>query len=339
MGDQESGELVLDPPGTSLGAPVVLTKEEQQVADALFSSRLSERTRKAYRQSWTMFARWANARGGIPWPPKLPLDGQVVLAFVVHRVQDKCSPSQIGVDLAALRAVHEAALAPFDGVAAHAALEGYRRRPESLEARTGKARGVDLATLRKVVEAQIPADRDPVTAARDRALVLVGWFGALRREELAAIRVQDVQWEGTRGVIVHIPRSKTDQRGVGQSVALYPDGGSPVDPVAALKSWLVLRPDTLGDSMWGHRKGGSRGPWVPGLTPGNIVLMLKARAAAAGVDYRVSGHSLRRGWITAAAVSGAQSRDIMAQSRHRDSRTVDGYIEEATKLGRVPRVT
>lgn len=91
--------------------------------------------------------------------------------------------------------------------------------------------------------------------ARDRALLLVGFCGAFRRSELAGLAVDHIVWE-PEGMIITLPRSKTDQTGEGKIKAL-PYGDGPLCPVSALRQWLdsagIVEGPVFGPSSAGVR--------------------------------------------------------------------------------------
>jgi site-specific recombinase XerC len=70
---------------------------------------------------------------------------------------------------------------------------------------------------------------------RDRALLLLGFAGAFRRSELVALDVEDLE-PCEAGLRVRIRRSKTDQEGVGTTIAIV--AGSVACPVQAVQAWL-----------------------------------------------------------------------------------------------------
>ena len=167
-------------------------------------------------------------------------------------------------------------------------------------------------------------------ALRDRALLLVGFFGAFRRSELVGVKVDDLAWE-TEGVVIRVPRSKTDQTGQGRFKAL-PGRGGVLCPVAALREWLtcsgieggsVFRRITRWDEIL-----------TTALHPASISVILKDRAARAGLDFapELSSHSLRRSLATGAHRAGASFESIKRQGGWSHDGTVREYIEEAQRF-------
>ncbi len=165
-----------------------------------------------------------------------------------------------------------------------------------------------------------PAPDTPL-GARDRAMLLLGFGAALRRAELVALTIGDVAPVPGRGLLLTIARSKTDQHGAGQRVAVHANPAEPgCCPAAALEAWLRHRrtaPDldwTASASMRAERplfcavtKAGT--VTGQGLSDKAVVRLVKQAAAAAGLDAETfSGHSLRRGLLTAGADNRAQPR-------------------------------
>ena len=122
-----------------------------------------------------------------------------------------------------------------------------------------------------------------------------------------------------------IRRSKTDQEYQGQEIAI--PRGTKLRPVAALQDWLEAAAITEGP-VFRHldRHGNARGR----LTGQSVALIVKAHADLVGLDPAcMAGHSLRAGFVTSAAETGADLLRIMAQSRHRRAETVQGYVRRA----------
>jgi integrase len=163
--------------------------------------------------------------------------------------------------------------------------------------------------------------------ARDRALLLVCWLGAFRRSELAGLDVADVQF-AREGLLIVVRRSKADQDGRGTLKAL-PYGASPdLCPVRALQNWIeTARVDQgpLFRPVSRHgRVGESR------LTGHAVALVVKRAAAAAGLDpKRLSGHSLRAGFATAAALAGKPHHAIKAMTAHKSDAMLARYMRAA----------
>lgn len=160
---------------------------------------------------------------------------------------------------------------------------------------------------------------------RDAAVLSLGFAAALRRSELCYLRTEDLERKGTEGMVVHIRRSKTDTQGVGQKVAVIE--GKTVRPIAHVECWLRSSGITQGFVFQALLRGGvaSGRP----LHPGEVARVIKRHAWRIGLDPReYSGHSLRAGFVTSAAVHHARIDKIMEVTRHRKTETVLKYIRD-----------
>lgn len=157
---------------------------------------------------------------------------------------------------------------------------------------------------------------------RDRSLLLLGFTGALRRSELCGVRVEDIEFNA-QGIILTIPRSKTDQQGQGHKIGI-PFGRSKVCSPQAVKNWLEVSGITEGPLFRAVEKGMVTSAAICDRTVSNIV---KAYAKKAGLDpENYSGHSLRAGLATSAAEHGYSSWEIRHQTRHASDAMLQRYI-------------
>jgi site-specific recombinase XerD len=160
---------------------------------------------------------------------------------------------------------------------------------------------------------------------RDRALLLLGFAGALRRSELVALNVEDLE-ETAEGMHVTIRHSKTDQEGTGDFVSI--PHGSRLRPVAAVKEWLEAAAIIEGPIFCSIKKGGSL--TLERLSDRSVAQIVKGRAEAAGFDPNLfSGHSLRAGFVTSALHHGADILRVMDVTRHREVSTLKTYGRRA----------
>jgi integrase len=169
---------------------------------------------------------------------------------------------------------------------------------------------------------------DGLIGVRDRALLLVGFAGAFRRSELVGLNREDVEFS-TDGAVVTLRRSKTDQEGEGRKVGL-PYGSNPdTCPVRSLKAWIEAAGIESGPLFSHINRHGQIQPGRLGSTA--VARIVKRHAGAAGLDSeKFSGHSLRAGLATAAAIAGASERSIMNQTGHRSAAMVRRYVRDAS---------
>lgn len=166
---------------------------------------------------------------------------------------------------------------------------------------------------------------DTVKGARDRALLLLGFCGALRRSELAAVKMEDLEFN-SQGLILTLPRSKTDQMGQGRKIGI-PKGRGRICPVGSVAFWIEKSLIQSGPLFPAITKGGriSAGA-VSDRSIGDII---KFYAARAGLDpTRYSGHSLRAGLATSAAQHGVSSWKIRQQTGHKSDTMLARYIRD-----------
>ena len=150
---------------------------------------------------------------------------------------------------------------------------------------------------------------------RDKAIILVGFSGGFRRSELVNIDYDDIEFV-SEGVKIFIKRSKTDQSGEGMIKAIPYFDNKSFCPVLALKHWInnsEIKSGKLFD-----------------ISDKSVALIIKKYVSLAGLDpNKYSGHSLRSGFATSAAESGAEERNIMAMTGHKTTQMVRRYIQEA----------
>jgi len=168
---------------------------------------------------------------------------------------------------------------------------------------------------------------DDIKKSRDKTIVLVGFGGGFRRSELISINYEDIEFV-PEGVKITIKRSKTDQFGEGMVKGLPYFTNELYCPVINLKKWLELSNIKSGPIFRRFTKGSSL--TRDRLTDQSVVLLIKNYLNLAGIENtNYSGHSLRSGFATVAAESGADERSIMAMTGHKTTQMVRRYIQEA----------
>ena len=168
---------------------------------------------------------------------------------------------------------------------------------------------------------------DEIKKARDKALLLVGFAGGFRRTELISIDYEDLEFV-TEGVKIIIKRSKTDQFGEGMTKGIPYFSNQKYCPVNNLKKWIELSNIKSGPIFRRFAKGSVLTNYR--LTDQSVVLIIKIYLNLAGIENKnYSGHSLRSGFATVAAESGADERSIMTMTGHKTTQMVRRYIREA----------
>jgi|TARA_B110000438_G_C15758960_1_gene626408 site-specific recombinase XerD len=153
------------------------------------------------------------------------------------------------------------------------------------------------------------------TKIRDKALILVGFAGGFRRSELVSIEHEDIEFV-REGVKIFVKRSKTDQSGEGMTKAIPSFNKVKYCPVSHLENWIFTQ----------EAKQGKIFP----ISDRSVALIIKKYTNLAGLDpNKYAGHSLRSGFATSTAESGAEERNIMAMTGHKTTQMVRRYIKEA----------
>jgi site-specific recombinase XerD len=276
-------------------------------------------TIKAYRSDWAAFQSFCAERT-LPSLPAAPATLAAYAAASAHQLKART----VERHLTSISQAHQLAgySNPAEDKLVRTVMAGIRRVKGT--AQTGKE-PLSPELLRKMFE----HTSGDLRTVRDRALLLVGFAGAFRRSELVALQHQDVRF-GEEGLVITIPKSKTDPEGAGQTIGL-PYGSHPDScPVRALTIWLDQSGITHGYLFPGI------GRWGRAVTPKPIcdhqlAKIIKRLAHQADLDPKVfSGHSLRSGLATSAAEGGASERSIMDQTRHRSLKQVRRYIRRGS---------
>lgn len=205
-------------------------------------------------------------------------------------------------------------------------MQGIRRTFGTIQRRVTALVKDDLLEMMVHVDQQ-----KPMKAARDKALLLIGFAGAFRRSELVALQYDDMT-QYDNGMELLLRRSKTDQEGAGRTVFIPYAKGTRC-PVKALKNWLELagiadgllfRSVSRHDKVIGNKA----------LTPQSVALIVKAsvrKMAGDDAAKAVAGHSLRAGYCTEAATVGLQPYQIREQTGHKSDVTLARYIRPVSK--------
>jgi site-specific recombinase XerD len=272
-------------------------------------------TRRAYRSDWQHFADWcaAHALQALPAAPMT-----VGLYLTAHEAA--LAMATLTRRLSAIALAHRMAGHAFDTkqAAIRDVMRGLRR------AKGVAQRHAEALTTPLVRRVLATCASDRLLDVRDRALLLIGFAGALRRSELVALDVADVT-VAPEGLRLTLRRSKADQDGAGEVIAIGRTGTATC-PVAAYEQWLTRAGLASGRAFRAVDRHGHLGP---ALSTRAVAQIVQRRAAAAGLDASAfSGHSLRAGFATSAALHGIEERVIMRQTRHRSSAVLRRYIRD-----------
>jgi integrase len=289
-------------------------------AQALARKAAAPATLRAYKADWTHFAQWCAAHGFIAVPAAPAIVGAYLASLAASH-----APTTIRRRLAALGKMHR-----FNDLAwnpAHRDIQGPLQGVLRTHGRpVQKAAALTLPLLCRLLATCDVSAR----GRRDRALLLFGFTGALRRSELTSINVEDVAIVAG-GLRLRIIRGKTDAAGQGAEIGLPRGRHAETCPLRAFDAWQAVALRQAGPLFRKISTGGGIG--AAALHPDAIRRILAHRVALAGLTMdgfdRLSAHALRVGFITEAYDKGARDEDIMRHTRHRDFRTMRGYVQRA----------
>lgn len=291
----------------------------------------ADNTRRAYRAGVRAWCDWCD-RHALSCLPAAAAD---IAAFLAAERGRGRSVNTLGLRRAAIRYLHFIAGLPVPTAEAQVAeaLAGMQREAAAAGERPAKKLAATAEILRDILAA-IP---DDLPGLRDRALLLVGFAGALRRSELAAIRVEHLE-PRQRGLRLTLPQTKGERAGKAVTVAL-PYGTTALCPVRALRRWQAaagIDEGALFRRIWQPptRAKPGAGPlpaWVVGteaLDPRTVARIVQRRAEAAGHGHGdFGGHSLKRGALTTGMDRGVHPTRLKQLGRHRSYAVLDEYLE------------
>lgn len=338
-------------PGAPLSAVSNATPPLSAAARDALAAGTADSTRRAYSADWQEFTNWCAETGHTPLPATPETIVEYVTALTTTprpRTGRPYSPSSIERAVAAVRTAHAAAnLTPPSTKGARVVLRGYRDRLAREKDPAAKARKAQPAVPTALRAMLATLERDTLIGKRDAALLLLGYATAARVSELVALDLVDVP-ETEQGIEASIYRKKikafTD--------TAVPFGSNPstcpVRAVRALREALaevgrtegplfvrVDRHSRIAPQM--YRRGVPIGDPSGRLTAQAAAQVVERAAEAAGLEGQWSGHSLRRGFATAARKAG---HDLVRIGRHGGwadgSRALLGYLEDSDKWEDTP---
>jgi site-specific recombinase XerD len=296
--------------------PGALTVAEIDTALRFAEAEKAQATRAAYASDWRDFAAWCAARGATP----LPAHGGIVAAYLSDLADRGRKSSTIGRRAAAIGHRHKLA-----GHEPPTSQEGVRVVLRGIRRTIGAARAGKAPATADILTAMLRLCPPTLAGSRDRALLALGFAGAFRRSELVALEVADLT-EAPDGLRVLIRRSKTDQEREGAEIAI--PRGYRLRPVEAVQAWMAAAEISEGPLFRPVLKGGriQREP----LSAFSAAQIVKRYAERAGLDPAAyAGHSLRSGFLTSAAESGASILKMIEVSRHKSVDVLRGYVRRA----------
>ncbi len=293
----------------------------------------AENTRRAYLSDWKSFETWCKKHGLCP----CPCEPQTVGAYLADHSR-KLKHSSLKRHLSAICAAQRQAAHKLDTrhPAIYNVMAGIRNTYSQPVVRKKPLLTKDLLSW-------CASLRGSIQELRDQAMLLLGFAAALRRSELVALDIcqsnTSIGWIELKpeGLLIQLTRSKTHS-GELQTIAV-PYGKGRGCPVRAIRLWVDTAKIFNGPLF---RRINGRVVKSQRLSSMQVSRTVKKVAAFLGKDTsKFSGHSLRAGFVTQAALSGAREWEIQKQTRHKSLDVLRIYIRDglrwkdgaASKLG------
>jgi integrase len=268
-------------------------------------------TQRAYAGDWRRFTTWCREHGRESLPADLP----TIAAFVTSLAEAGKKVATIQRHCASVSKAHQLAglPTPTDDRQFKTLLEGISREKGIKQK---QAPAFTLAYFKRVIQG---IDTERPDGIRDRALLLLGLAGAFRRDELASLDLANLRFDDD-GLVVELPKSKTNQKGEAEEKAIFfaPDRRS--CPVRAVKDWLELL----------DRHGRTSGPLFLSFHKGQrLSRRLSTFSLSEIVQLRLgapyTAHSLRASFVTIAKLNGADDAEVMNQTKHKTTDMIRRY--------------
>ena len=256
----------------------------------------------------------------------LPSDPKIVSLYLTHLSTKDLKMSTLKRRLVSIGVIHKLKGHYLD--TKHPSIieniMGIKRRKGSVQKAKKPILINNLKAIINVIDQQ---NKEEIKKLRDRTIILIGFSGGFRRNEIVSLDYDDLDFV-PEGLKINIRRSKTDQFGEGSIKALPYFDNSEYCPVLSIKKWIEKSKISNGPIFRRFLKGSKLS--INRLTDQTIALLIKEYLTLAGIDSKnYSGHSLRSGFATSAAESGAEERSIMAMTGHKSTEMVRRYIKEA----------
>lgn len=279
----------------------------------------SPNTRRAYRADWACFTSWTAERDRCA----MPATAQTVAAYLVQLDAEGKASSTLRRRLATISKAHGSQAPDAPNPATSRLVKTVLRGLGRLR---GQGHGTPAApVLPKHVRAMVKASPgDDLRACRDRALVLWLLASGMRRSEVSALTVADLDWTDPRGVVALVRRSKTDPTGEGRELSVHLGRRELTCPVRALRTWLDTAKIKEGPVFRGVDRHGHLG--TRPVTGAGIAHAVKALAEKAGLDpVQVSPHGFRAGHVSARRAAGDDLAAVMDTTGHASVAMVQRY--------------
>ena len=279
-------------------------------------------TIRAYKSDFTDFDLFCIKNG----LKSLPSKPEIVSLYLTHLSTKNAKISTIQRRLVSIKMIHKLKGHYLDtkNPSIIENIMGIKRRKGSLQ--NGK-KPIKINSLKKIINVIDEQKNQEIKKLRDRSIILVGFSGGFRRNEIVSLDYDDLEFV-SEGLKINVKRSKTDQFGQGSLKGLPYFENSRFCPVLSLQKWIKISNISSGPLFRRFKKGSNLSE--NRLTDQSVALLIKEYLELAGIDSKnYSGHSLRSGFATSAAEAGVEERNIMAMTGHKSPEMVRRYIKEA----------
>ncbi len=269
----------------------------------------ADNTLRAYKADFNDFTRFCSTNdfSSLPTNPK-------IIAFYITNLSKFSKFSTLKRRLASISVIHKLKGHYID-IKHPLIIENLLGIKRKLGTNQKSKKPILINELKKIINAIDESNISYLRKLRNKSLILIGFAGGFRRSELVNIEIDDIEFV-SEGLKIFVKRSKTDQSGEGMTKGIPYFNTEKYCPVKNLRIWITQ----------GNIKDGK----IYDISDKSVALIIKKFAKIAGFnENKYSGHSLRSGFATATAQSGAEERDIMTMTGHKTTQMVRRYIKEA----------
>ena len=304
------------------GLSLSVIREESRKLEA---SDCAAHTQEAYVYAWRIFTRWCERVGKAPLPADfLTVEDFITWAAVVREDGAPYRPKTIRLFLAAITKQHK--VHGFGSPVSNRArllLSNAERNPVSESKRKEAITPDLLMRLCKVWAGE------ELLSIRNRSMIALGFAGGFRRSEVMGLELRDIHVQGSE-LAVFLRKSKTDQKFVGRTVIVQAARNKVACPLRQLERWLEVRSDWAGPLFCAARNNALQNQFIGGSA---LCSAVQEGLRRLGVESHVYGaHSLRSGFVTAAAANGASELAIRSRTGHKQIAALAYYVRDQQGL-------
>ena len=302
--------------------PITSTNYQTIIANSM-----SKNTRIAYQKGWQRFQLYCDANN----VTSLPATVETVINFItligsqpVGHNAKMLSLATVMINVSAINKIHKLAnyTSPTQSPQVELLLSGLKRMRDSNVRRV-------MALQVHHIKQMLQSCENNLTGIRNAAIIALGFSAALRRSEITQLKLNDIKFvsdkDKRQGIKIFIRKSKTDQEGKGQTIAV--PYGKNLKVIELLENWIKISGIKYGFLFTTVSKAKAK---LNPLHDSDIARIVKLYAKKIGLDSsKVAGHSLRSGFVTSAIINRARLDKIMEVTRHKNPSVLLGYIRDS----------